>query len=105
MDSVVVSFPLRVTPLFQKVLEIVRSGRIGDINQVVAHNFVPYGGVYFGHWYRDFAASGGLFLQKATHDFDYLNLLPGGAPWRWPRRRPRRCTAGRCPTLCARSAP
>jgi len=74
-DSVVVSFPLRVTPLFQRVLQIVRSGRLGAINQVQATNYVPYGGVYFGQWYRDYAINGGLWLQKATHDFDCINQL------------------------------
>ncbi|MFW6059012.1 MAG: Gfo/Idh/MocA family protein [Phycisphaeraceae bacterium] len=79
-EKVVVSFPLRVTPLFRKALEIVQSGRLGAINQIQAHNNVSYGGVYFGNWYRDFDTTGGLWLQKATHDFDYLNALAGSAP-------------------------
>ena len=74
-DSVVVSFPLRVTPLFQRVVQIIRSGRLGAINHVQATNYVPYGGVYFGQWYRDYDINGGLWLQKATHDFDYINQL------------------------------
>ncbi|MGE9291112.1 MAG: Gfo/Idh/MocA family oxidoreductase, partial [Puniceicoccales bacterium] len=36
-------------------------------------NYVPYGDVYFNSWYRDYGVTGGLFLQKATHDFDYLS--------------------------------
>lgn len=79
-QSVVVSFPLRVTPLFRKVLDIVRSGRLGTINQVQASNYVHYGGVYFGTWYRDFNQTGGLWLQKATHDFDYINALIDAPP-------------------------
>lgn len=79
-QSVVVSFPLRVTPLFRKVRQIVRSGRLGTLNQIQASNYVPYGGVYFGTWYRDFNATGGLWLQKATHDFDYLNALVDAPP-------------------------
>jgi predicted dehydrogenase len=77
---VTVSFPLRYTPLFTAALEIVQSGRLGKINQVQAINDVSYGGVYFGQWYRDFEQMGGLWLQKATHDFDYINLLTGAAP-------------------------
>ncbi len=77
---VVVSFPLRVSPLIQRVMQIAKSGRLGTINQVQAFNYVPYGGVYFGQWYRDFATTGGLWLQKATHDFDYINHLVQSTP-------------------------
>ena len=79
-DEVVVSFPLRHTPLFSKALEVVRSGTLGTINQIQATNNVPYGGVYFGQWYRNHDQTGGLWLQKATHDFDYINLLAGSRP-------------------------
>jgi predicted dehydrogenase len=70
---VVVSFPLRVTSIVQLVKEIVDSGKIGTVEHVQAINYVPYGGVYFHNWYRDETLTGGLFLQKATHDFDYIN--------------------------------
>jgi len=79
-DEVVVSFPLRHTPLFSKALEVVRSGALGTINQIQAVNNVPYGGVYFGQWYRNYDQTGGLWLQKATHDFDCINLLAGSQP-------------------------
>lgn len=74
-SEIVVSFPLRVTPLVKLAKEIVQSGRIGTIEHVQAVNNVPYGGVYFHGWYRDGGETGGLFLQKATHDFDYINYL------------------------------
>ena len=74
-SEVVVSFPLRVTPLVKLAKEIVQSGKLGTIEHVQAVNNVPYGGVYFHDWYRDENETGGLFLQKATHDFDYINLL------------------------------
>src|SRR6185436_8303766 len=76
-DQVVVSYPLRASPLFRVADEIIRSGRLGTINQVQAWNNVPYGGVYFGQWYRNYDQVGGLWLQKATHDFDYINHLVG----------------------------
>ena len=79
-DGVVVSFPLRHTPLFSKALEVVKSGALGTINQIQAVNNVPYGGVYFGQWYRNHDQTGGLWLQKATHDFDCINLLAGSRP-------------------------
>ena len=79
-DEVAISFPLRHAPLFSKVLEVVRSGALGTVNQIQAVNNVPYGGVYFGQWYRNHDQTGGLWLQKATHDFDCINLLAGSRP-------------------------
>jgi predicted dehydrogenase len=94
---VVVSFPLRVTPLIQRVMQIARSGRLGTINQVQAFNYVPYGGVYFGQWYRDFDVTGGLWLQKATHDFDYINHLIGAKPLEVAAMGSRRIYGGEMP--------
>jgi predicted dehydrogenase len=73
--EVVVSFPLRLSPLVQLAKEIIDSGKIGTIEHVQAVNNVPYGSVYFQNWYRDENETRGLFLQKATHDFDYINYL------------------------------
>ena len=75
LSPVVVSFPLRVTSIVQKAKEIVDSGELGKIENVNAFNDVPYGGVYYHGWYRDEDTTHGLFLQKATHDFDVLNCL------------------------------
>lgn len=79
-SQAVVSFPLRVSPLVKAVREIVDSGKIGRIDHVQAVNNVPYGSVYFQEWYRDESVTQGLFLQKATHDFDYINYLLSDTP-------------------------
>ncbi|OUS69105.1 oxidoreductase [Paenibacillus sp. MY03] len=79
-SEVVVSFPLRNTPLVRLAKEIIDSGKIGTVEHVQAVNNVPYGGVYYHSWYRDERITGGLFLQKATHDFDYINYLIGLKP-------------------------
>ncbi|MCL6605043.1 MAG: Gfo/Idh/MocA family oxidoreductase [Paenibacillus sp.] len=79
-SQVVVSFPLRNTPLIKLAKEIIDSGKIGTVEHVQAVNNVPYGAVYYQNWYRDESISGGLFLQKATHDFDYVNYLVGLKP-------------------------
>lgn len=76
-SRVVVSFPLRVTALVQAVKAIVESGSLGRITMVQAVNNVPYGSVYYHSWYRSPAETGGLFLQKATHDIDYIQYLLG----------------------------
>ncbi len=74
-SQVVVSFPLRRTPIFEAVCEVVASGRLGTINQIQAVNNVNYGNVYVDNWYREYDLAGGLWLQKATHDFDYMHHL------------------------------
>lgn len=78
--KVVVSFPLRNTPMVRLVKEIIDSGRLGTIEHVQSMNNVPYGSVYYHNWYRDEKQTGGLFLQKATHDLDCLNYLLGLRP-------------------------
>ena len=76
-DKIVVSFPLRLTMLIDKVKELVDSGKIGTIEHIQAYNNVPYARGYYHQWYRDDKETGGLFIQKATHDFDYINYLLG----------------------------
>lgn len=79
-SQVVISFPLRVTSLVQMAKEIIDSGKIGTVEHVQAVNNVPYGNVYYQNWYRDESETGGLFLQKATHDFDYIQYVLGQRP-------------------------
>jgi predicted dehydrogenase len=81
-NRVLVSFPLRFSPLFLRVEEILASGRLGIINQIQAVNNIPYGGVYFATWYRSYEETGGLWLQKATHDVDCINAIARAAPTR-----------------------
>ena len=78
--SVVVSFPLRVSPIVGEMKRIADSGILGRITLVQAVNNVPYGSVYYHSWYRDAEETGGLFLQKATHDMDYIMYVTGEKP-------------------------
>jgi len=71
----VVSFPLRLSALVTRAKEIIDSGAIGTIENFDAFNDVPYGAVYFSSFYRNFDQVGGLWLQKATHDLDYITFL------------------------------
>lgn len=79
-DRVVVSFPLRQCAVVQEMKRLVSSGVLGRLTMVQAVNNVPYGSVYYHSWYRDPALTGGLFLQKATHDIDYISYLIGETP-------------------------
>ncbi|HPP66517.1 MAG TPA: Gfo/Idh/MocA family oxidoreductase [bacterium] len=76
----VISFPLRLSPMTLYVKQLIESGKIGNVEHVVAVNDVPYGSVYFNDWYRNYDEVGGLFLQKATHDFDYIFFVTGRKP-------------------------
>ncbi len=81
-SPVVVSFPLRMTAHVQQAVDIIRRGELGKIHHVQAWNNVPYGAAYYQDWYRDEKTTQGLFLQKATHDFDYLTYVLGFKPVR-----------------------
>ena len=78
-EKTVVSFPLRLSNMCTYVKDIVDSGKIGEVAHVQGYNNVPYGRGYYHLWYRDDDLTGGLFLQKATHDLDYINYLLGGS--------------------------
>jgi len=75
--KVVVSFPLRVSPVCEYVKTRIESGAIGKPNDILAVNYVPYGRVYFEDFYRYYNEYQGLLLQKATHDLDYIEYLMG----------------------------
>ncbi|MBA3707704.1 MAG: Gfo/Idh/MocA family oxidoreductase [Planctomycetes bacterium] len=75
--QVVVSFPLRVSPLCVRARRLIDEGAVGRVEHILGINYVPYGSVYFDSWYKDYKITGGLFLQKATHDLDYLMYLAG----------------------------
>ncbi len=74
---VVVSFPLRISPLCELAHQYMAAGAVGRPDHVLAVNYVPYGTVYWETVYRDYQIVQGLFIQKATHDFDYLHYLMG----------------------------
>jgi predicted dehydrogenase len=76
---VVVSFPLRVSPLCVLARQYIEEGAVGSPEHVMAVNYVPYGTCYFDAGYRNYKITQGLFLQKATHDFDYLMYLMGSS--------------------------
>ena len=73
--KVVVSFPLRTSPLCAFAKNLIKNGAVGKPVHIMAWNYVTYGTVYWEELYRDYKITGGLFLQKATHDFDYMSYL------------------------------
>ncbi|MBQ0106188.1 MAG: Gfo/Idh/MocA family oxidoreductase [Armatimonadetes bacterium] len=79
-DNVVVSFPLRVTNVVKLMKQKIAEGKIGEPNFMNAWNYPNYGDVYYRDWYRDENIIHGLWLQKATHDFDYMTHILGYEP-------------------------
>src|SRR5439155_14091135 len=79
-NRVLVSFPLRLTGHVQAAMQLIRAGRLGTISQIQAVDNVYYGGVFFGQWFREYEKTGGLWLQKATHDLDYITQLMHASP-------------------------
>jgi len=75
--EVVVSFPLRVSALCVFARRLIEEGAVGTPEHILAVNYVPYGTCYWDGGYRNYAITQGLFLQKATHDFDYMMYLMG----------------------------
>lgn len=73
---VVVSFPLRVSPICEMTRQLIDEGAVGKPVHVLGINYVNYGTIYFDcDVYRHYDSTQGLFLQKATHDLDYLSYL------------------------------
>jgi len=75
--EVIVSFPLRLSPLCKFVKDLINKGAVGSCEHITALNYVPYGFVYWEQEYRNYSITQGLFVQKATHDFDYMSYLMG----------------------------
>jgi len=81
-DRVVVGFPLRLTPHVLAAKEMIDSGQFGPVAHVQAVNNVTYGDTYYMNWYRDHDETAGQWLQKATHDLDYINTIVQQRPVR-----------------------
>ena len=74
-----VSLPMRLCPLTQRAKEIIDSGKLGKIYQTIGFEDTD-GHIYFSTWFRDHEKTGGMFMQKAVHDIDYLLYLSGIEP-------------------------
>lgn len=74
-----VSLPMRLSPLAVRAKEIIDSGKLGRIFQVTGFEDTD-GSIYFTTWFRDAEKTGGMFMQKAVHDIDYLLYLSGIEP-------------------------
>jgi predicted dehydrogenase len=70
---------MRFFPVFQKMREIIVSGRIGQVQAIWCRHFIAYGGdAYFKDWHSQRQYTQGLLLQKGAHDIDVIHWLAGG---------------------------
>ncbi len=77
-----VGFNLRFAPLYRRAHDLVADGAIGRVLTIQADEFYYGGRTYFRRWNRLRRYSGGLWITKASHDFDLLYWLAGAAPTR-----------------------
>lgn len=80
----VVGFVLRYTPFYERVREIVRSGRLGEILSVQADENLGTGLTLMQYqgWRQDVGHSGGWMLEKCCHDLDVLGYVLDSRPVR-----------------------
>jgi predicted dehydrogenase len=75
-----VGFNLRHAPFYATVKRLIEAGEIGRILTVQADEFYDGGRTYFRRWNGLRAESGGLWITKASHDFDLLAWLTAARP-------------------------
>lgn len=81
--TLLIGFVLRYNKQFAKMKEIVDSGLIGDIKTGwILHSVGMGSDWYFHDWHGTMANTGGLLLQKGSHDFDIINWISESRPKR-----------------------
>ena len=73
-------FNLRHMPLIRTARELIADGEIGEILTLEMNEHYAGGRTYFRRWNRLLARSGGLWVTKATHDFDAMRWMVGREP-------------------------
>jgi len=72
-----ISYPLRYSPHYQKIKEIIDKGKIGSIVSIEFNDTLPFnhGAFIMSDWRRYEDLSGGHFLEKCCHDIDIVNWI------------------------------
>lgn len=74
--TLLVGFVLRYNELYKKMKEIIGSGIIGEVKTGwVLHSVGSGSDWYFHDWHGTMKNTGGLLLQKGSHDFDIINWI------------------------------
>ncbi|OHB54859.1 MAG: hypothetical protein A2Y12_05460 [Planctomycetes bacterium GWF2_42_9] len=73
-------FNLRHSPVHEKIHHLITEGKLGKITTIEANECYYGGKTYFRRWNRLRKYSGGLWVTKACHDFDFITWIAGGKP-------------------------
>jgi len=76
--KMIIGFVLRYNNLYTKTRELILNGAIGTVKAAWVEHSVTLN--YFHNWMSRRRMSGGLLLQKASHDIDLVNWMVGSAP-------------------------
>ena len=75
--TLMIGFNLRHHPVLMRLKELIDNGTLGKIFIAENREFYDGGRTYFSRWNRFFESTGGLWIHKASHDFDIFNWLLG----------------------------
>ncbi len=75
--TLMIGFNLRHHPVLMRLKELIDNGTLGRIFIAENREFYDGGRTYFSRWNRFFENTGGLWIHKASHDFDIFNWLLG----------------------------
>ncbi|MCM0646990.1 Gfo/Idh/MocA family oxidoreductase [Clostridium swellfunianum] len=74
--TLLVGFVLRYNKLYKKMKELIESGVIGELKTGwILHSVGAGSDWYFHDWHGLMENTGGLLLQKGSHDFDIINWI------------------------------
>ena len=71
---------LRYAPVYVKIKEMIDAGMLGRVLTIQADEFYDQGRTYFRRWNGLRKDGGGLWITKASHDFDILAWLANAKP-------------------------
>ncbi|HEY3417715.1 MAG TPA: Gfo/Idh/MocA family oxidoreductase [Armatimonadota bacterium] len=77
---VMVGHCMRYAPILQKAKALITEGAIGRVCSAHFVQYCHYGNGMFHNWRREMSRSGGMMIEKATHDIDVMQWLLDARP-------------------------
>lgn len=74
---ITVDHMIRYNPIIQNLMELGKSGALGQLRHVVVNNYAQDASLPQNHWFWDEEMSGGIFIEHGVHFFDIVNALSG----------------------------